>query len=59
VRPVLAGAHDPINLGGCGIIARDGFRAFDCEPDLSSNKRKSVWAIQGSGIDLGQGFLPD
>ncbi len=59
VRPVLAGTHDPIDPGGLRIIARDGFRSFRREPDLSSNKRESMWAIQGSSVDVGQRFLPD
>ena len=59
VRPVLAGAHDPIDLCGCRIIIRYDLSAFGREPDLSSDKRESVWASQGFDIDIRKRFLSD
>jgi hypothetical protein len=43
----------PILLRSENIIAGDNLRAFGREPELSSNKRETVWAIQSSGIDVG------
>ena len=38
VRPVLSGAHDPIDLRGGRIVTGHAFRPFCREPKLAANK---------------------
>lgn len=59
VRPVLAGAHDPIDFLGLGIKAADGFGGFRGEPDFAADEVEAMGATQWAKIDGRQSGLMD
>ena len=59
VGAILAGAHNPVDLGGCGVVASDDLCAFGGKPDFSSHQCEAMGAVQGSCVDVGQRLLRD
>ena len=59
VRPVLPGAHAPVDPGRRRIIAANGLGALGREPHFSANECQSVYANQRCGINSGQRFARD
>ena len=59
VGAILAGAHDPVDLRGGGIVAGDGLGAFSGEIQLAAHEGKAVRSAERSGVDVRQSLLRD
>ena len=59
VSTILAGAEDPIDFLGGGIVAANGFGLFRCEPDFPSGKIETVRTAECAEVDLAERFLRD
>ena len=56
---ILADAHDPVDLAGCGIVTANAAGGFSGEPDFAVAKDQAVRTAQRAKIDGGQGLLRD
>src|SRR5208283_3437651 len=59
VGAVLAGAHDPIDFIGCGIVAASDFGTLGGEPEFPADEFQAVWATQSTEVDDWRRFLID
>src|SRR5580698_6916603 len=57
VGAVLAGADNPVDFVGGGIVASNGFGGFGGEPGFTSNEGEPMWTVKRAKVDRGKRLL--
>ncbi len=59
VGAVLAGAEDPVDFGGGGVVAADDLGGFGDAVEFASDEGEAVGAAEGAEVDGGEGGAVD